>query len=31
MQFDEERALHAVPQWEAVKRRLDGENPGYDT
>jgi len=28
-QFDEERALHAVPQWEAVKRRLDRENPGY--
>jgi ribulose-5-phosphate 4-epimerase/fuculose-1-phosphate aldolase len=28
-QFDEERALHAVPQWEAVKRRLDRENPGH--
>jgi ribulose-5-phosphate 4-epimerase/fuculose-1-phosphate aldolase len=29
-QFDEERALHAEPQWAAVKRRLDRENPGYE-
>jgi ribulose-5-phosphate 4-epimerase/fuculose-1-phosphate aldolase len=28
-QFDEERALQAAPQWEAVKRRLERENPGY--
>ena len=30
-QFDEERALHAVPQWDAVRRRLDRESPGYNS